>query len=79
MAAARHMASTLTARGVQHVTHVHGSAVSLVTVPMAAHGELNVWLDPSHIAFANRDGTYTRCPAIDLYDVTELLIRRHEE
>lgn len=79
MQAARHLASTLTARGIQNVTQHHGNAISLVTIPLPSGEKLNVWLSPTHIAFADHHGTYSRRPTIDLYDTAETLVRRYEQ
>ncbi|XRQ10308.1 ATP-binding protein [Actinomadura welshii] len=79
MLAARHLAATLTARGITNATHRHGRGVSLVTVPYGGNGETNIWLEPSHLTYAAPAGTRHRRPIVDLHDTAETLIHHLEE
>ncbi|MWA05575.1 hypothetical protein F8568_035480 [Actinomadura sp. LD22] len=76
--AARHLAASLTARGIRDVEHRHGRGVSLVTVPVP-NGKINVWVEPAHLAYATGDGSRRRRPVADLHDVAEHLTAHHEQ
>ncbi|RAY11913.1 hypothetical protein DPM19_28535 [Actinomadura craniellae] len=76
---ARHLADALTARGVRRIAHRPGEGVSLLSVPLRAGAETNVWVEPGHLSFPGRDGTRVRRPVIDLYDVAEDLVHRAEQ
>ncbi|MFB4302264.1 hypothetical protein [Actinomadura sp. NTSP31] len=75
--AARHLAETLTGRGVRNVEHRHGRGVSLVTVPVAG-AEVNVWVEPTHLTYSAPDGSRVRRPMADLHDIVEILTGYHE-
>ncbi|GAA2157243.1 hypothetical protein GCM10009727_66960 [Actinomadura napierensis] len=75
--AARHLAATLTVRGVHNVEHRHGRGVSLVTVPMVGT-EINVWVEPAHLTYSAPDGSRARRPVVDLHDTAENLTGYHE-
>lgn len=77
--AARHLASTLTARGIANITHRHGRGISLVTIPLNRNKETNVWIEPGHLSYTDPTGTRHRRPIIDLHDTTEILIHRLED
>ncbi|HEV7933120.1 MAG TPA: hypothetical protein VGP70_12535 [Actinomadura sp.] len=77
--AARHLAATLAARGIDNVGHRHEHGVSLVSVPLAGHSALNVWVEPRSLAFTDPAGTRVRRPLVDLQDLAEHLVRRTEE
>lgn len=79
MLAARHVAATLTARGISHVTHRHGQGVSLVTIPFGGNKETNIWIEPGHLSYTLPNGTRHRRPVIDLHDTTETLVHHLEE
>lgn len=75
---ARHLTSTLTGRGVANVSHRHGKGISLVTVPLPSGEDLNVWVEPGHLTYTSVNGARVRRPVVDLYDVTEALVRTIE-
>lgn len=79
MLAARHLASTLTARGIPSVTHRHGKGISLVTVPTGDNDETNVWIEPGHLSWTDPTGSRHRRPVVDLHDLAETLISHHEQ
>jgi Histidine kinase-like ATPase domain len=76
---ARHLAAVLTARGAEGVRDHHERGVSLVGVPLAGHGGVNVWVEPRSLTFTDPDGTRVHRPLADLQDVAEHLVRRIEE
>lgn len=78
MLAARHLASTLTARGIPNITHRHGRGISLVTVPMNANEETNVWIDPGTLSWIDPTGARHRRPVVDLHDLAETLLSHFE-
>jgi hypothetical protein len=53
--------------------------VSLVSIPFARRGGLNVWVEPKTFTFVDTDRTRVCRPLIDLHDLTEHLLRRIEE
>ncbi|MFI0447113.1 ATP-binding protein [Actinomadura sp. 6N118] len=71
---ARHLTSTLTGRGIANVSHRHGRGVSLVSVPVPAGEDINVWVEPGHLTYTSLNGVRIRRPVVDLYDVTETLV-----
>lgn len=79
MLAARHLAATLTARGITNATHRHGRGVSLVTIPYGRNEETNIWIEPGHLSYTLPDGVRHRRPIVDLHDATETLVHHLEE
>jgi hypothetical protein len=65
--------------GIDNVSHRHEHGVSLVSVPLAGHSALNVWVEPRSLAFTDPAGTRVRRPLVDLQDLAEHLVRRTEE
>jgi hypothetical protein len=77
MHAARHLADSLTARGLG-AAHHDGSGISMVSVPIGPGHEVNVWVEPAHLSLACPTGPHVRRPIVDLHDLAEDLIRRSE-
>lgn len=75
---ARHLASALTGRGLADVAHHHGKGVSLVSIPRPSGEDINVWIEPRHLTYSTANQSRVRRPVVELYDVAEDLIRRHE-
>ncbi|TDE25127.1 ATP-binding protein [Actinomadura sp. 6K520] len=78
MLAARHLAATLTARGITNATHRHGRGVSLVTIPYGNNQETNIWIEPGRLSYTLPNGTRHRRPIVDLHDTTETLVHHIE-
>jgi hypothetical protein len=76
--AARDLAGTLAARGVENVCHRHDERVSLVCVPFPV-GVVNVWIDAAGLSYREPGGFRVNRPIVDLHDVAEHLICRTEE
>jgi hypothetical protein len=77
--AARYLAATLAARGVEDISHHHDQGVSLVTVPLSGPACVNVWVEPGGFTFTDTDGTRVHRPLMDAQDLAEHLVRRIEE
>jgi hypothetical protein len=73
-AAAQELVDALASRGVDASRRSDDKGVSVVQA-----GGLNVWVGPTSFSWRHGAGGYVRHPLVDLHEVAEQLVRRHEE